>query len=140
MLTDDRQAIRELGYRKVMAARKENRESTSIRQFRVPTLNFAAEDYPDLVERQSIDKCEPPLTKYLSDSDVLNFVKARVFDKVNFLYFLCHTQSVERCTRLVTQASAADSSEQQRDGLIKARIKSRTMMKHFNTKMEFRLT
>ena len=42
MLTDDRQHIRELAYRRIIAARNENRAATSIREFRVPSLNFDA--------------------------------------------------------------------------------------------------
>jgi len=138
MLTDDREMIRELAYRRIIAARKENIHSSTIRRFRVPVLNFAANDYTELVEWQSIDRCEPPMTKYLTDSDLQVCVQTSVFEKVNLQAFPCHTQATERCIRLVTQASAAVCGEEQRDGFIRARLKSRTIMKHFNTKSEFR--
>jgi hypothetical protein len=139
MLTDDREMIRQLAYRRIIAARRENADSTTIRQFRIPKLNFAANDYTELVEWQSIDKCEPPMTKYLTDSDLQVCVETRLFEKVNFQDFPCHNQATERCIRLVTQASAAVCGDEQRDGFIRAKLKSRIIMKHFNTKSEFRL-
>ena len=140
MLTDDRENIRELAYRRIIAARKENADSTTIRQFRVPVLNFAADDYIHLVEWQSIDRCEPPLTKYLTDSELQVFVQNRAFEKINLPAFPCHTQATERCIRLVTQASAAVCGVERRDGFIHARLKSRKIMKRFNTKSEYRLS
>ena len=44
MVTEDRQHIRELAHRRIIAARCEHPSSTRIRQFRVPTLNLEAED------------------------------------------------------------------------------------------------
>jgi len=138
MLTDDREMIRELACRRIIAARAENADSSTIRHFRVPLLNFAATDYTDLVDWQSIDRSEPPMTKYLIDSELQVCVQTRVFEKINLQAFPCHTQATERCIRLVTQASGAVYGEEQRDGFISARLKSRAIMKHFNTKSEFR--
>ena len=72
MLSDDRTHIRELAYRRIMAARKENGLSSRVREFRVPSLNFEAKDYTELVEWQQIDRYEPPLTmtKYLHASNL----------------------------------------------------------------------
>lgn len=64
MLADDGENVRRLAYRRNVAARKENADSTTIRLFHVPLPNFAANDYIDLVECQSIDRCQPPTTKY----------------------------------------------------------------------------
>ena len=48
MLGDERDHIRELGCREILAAPKENL-SEALRQFRVPSLKFDARDYIDLV-------------------------------------------------------------------------------------------
>ena len=53
--------------------------------------------------------------------------------------FPCHMQGTERCIRLVTEAAASVCGNLARDGLIRARIASRKLMKTFNTKSEFRL-
>ena len=140
MLTDDRVHIRELAYRRILAARKKHRSTTSVGEFRVPLLNFDAEDYTDLVHWQGIDRYEPPLMKDISDEDIAACVKSNDATRIREIaQFPCHTQATERCIRLVTEASAAVCGQAARDGFIRARIKSRTMMKTFETKSEFRL-
>ena len=127
MLTDDKKHFRELAYRRILAARIENQSSSgSIRKFRVPSLNFHAEDYTDLVEWQAIDRYEPPLMKHLSDDEVAASVKTNESAHVRAIaQFPCHTQATERCIRLVTEASAAVCCQDARDGFIRARIVSR---------------
>jgi len=140
MLTDERSHIRELAYRRILAARVENELSTKIRQFRVPLLNFNSEDYTDLVEWQTIDRYEPPLMKHIPDKDIANYVKSNsVAEAHKIALFPCHTQATERCIRLVTEASAKVSGQTARDGFIRAGIASRQIMKTFNTKSEFHL-
>ena len=130
-----------LAYRRILAARIENQTSSgSIRKFRVPSLNFHAEDYTDLVEWQAIDRYEPPLMKHLSDDEVAACVKTNESAHVRTIaQFPCHTQATERCIRLVTEALAAVCGQDARDGFIRARIVSRKKLKTFNTKSEFRL-
>jgi len=70
MLTDERKQIRELAYRRILAARNENASSTGIREFRVRQLNFNASDYTELVDWQEIDRYEPPLLKSLSNARI----------------------------------------------------------------------
>ena len=50
MLSDDRTHIRELAYRRILVARKENGSSSRVRKFRVPSLNLEAKEYTELVE------------------------------------------------------------------------------------------
>lgn len=141
MLSDERQHIRELAFRRIMAARKETalNATTAVRQFRVPELNFEAEDYTELVDWQSIDRCSPPVMKDMSDIEIITCVESKAKDKVDYPRFPCHTQGTERCIKLVTQASAAVCGEERRDGFIHARLHSRKIMKRFNNKAEFRL-
>jgi len=70
MVTDDRQPIRELGHRRIMAARCENPSFTGIRQYRVPSLNLAAGDYIDLVAWEDIDRHSPPVMDNISDEQI----------------------------------------------------------------------
>ena len=49
----------------------------------------------------------------------------------------CHNQAVERHIKLVTEASAAVTGFEKRDGLIRQKIRSRRLMKAFNTKKQF---
>lgn len=139
MVTDDRQHIRELGHRRIMAARCENPLSTGIRQFRVPTLNLEAGDYIELVTWKDIDRHSPPVMDNISDQQIRGFFN-NSDDVVVLPHFPCHTQAVERCVKLVTESSAAVTGEHQRDGFIRSRIESRKIMKTFNTKSEYRLS
>src|SRR6218665_2496955 len=112
----------------ILAARKEtaSNSTTTVRQFRVPKLNFEAEDYTELVDWQSIGRYSPPVMKDMSDSEIITFVESRVTDKVHVDYprFPCYTQGTERCIKLVMQASAAVCGEERRDGFINARLHS----------------
>ena len=78
MLSDERQHIRELAFRRIMAARKEttSNATTAVRQFRVLQLNFEADDYTELVDWQSIDRFLPPVMKYMSDSEIMTCVES----------------------------------------------------------------
>ena len=48
-----------------------------------------------------------------------------------------HNQVVERRIKLVSKASAAVARFKNRDGLIRQKIRSRKLMKTFNTKKQF---
>jgi len=72
-------------------------ENPSVREFRVPLLNFNAEDFTNLVQWQDIDRCEPPLLKELTDEDIAACVKASDTTRVHEIaHFPCHTQATER--------------------------------------------
>ena len=137
MLTDERKHIRELACRRILAARKAAKSPATIRQFRVPRLNFGAEDYIDLVDWITVEKCDPPMLKNISDSQLQAYVdNSSSLDLPNFP---CHTQSVERVIKLVTEASAAVCGQDQRDGFIRARVESRKTHKTFETKSSYPL-
>jgi len=53
------------------------------------------------------------------------------------LYYPCHNQTVERHVKLFTEASAQVAGFERRDGIIRQKIKSRSLMKKFDTKMQF---
>ena len=95
--------------------------------------------YVDLLTWQDIDRQAPPLMNNISDEQIRGFVNNSE-DMVVLLNFPCHTQAVERCVKLVTESSAAVCGQQQRDGFIRSRIKSRKIMKTFNTKCDYRLS
>ena len=46
----------------------------------------------------------------------------------------CHTQSTERCVKLVTEAAAAVCGHEARDGYIRAQLQHREAMPVFSTK------
>ena len=56
---------------------------------------------------------------------------------IDFPRFPCHTQAVERCVKLVTEASAAVCDNTSRDGFIRAQLEAGSIMPVFNTKSEY---
>jgi hypothetical protein len=139
LITDERQHIRELGIRRVMRARASKKPQRFIRTFDVPELNFDAADYIDLIDWQTCELTEPPLTKDLSDSDLEQLVHSIESLAVGFPRFPCHNQAVERCVKAVTESALSVIGEQARDGLIRARLSARKTMPVFETKSDFRI-
>lgn len=134
MLTDQRPHIRELARRRILLAREKTAVTdTTTRQFRVPTVQFAASEYTELINWQEEQRTEPPLTVNLTDDDLRNF-PSHFNEK---LQFPCHTQGTERCVKLVTEASQVVCGAEARNGYILARITSRKQMKTFDTKSQF---
>ena len=139
MITDERKHIRELGLRRILKARTELTARIPVRVFTVPEINYNAEDYTELINWQSCNVTEPPLTVNISDVDITAFVKSKESPLIDFPRFPCHTQAVERCIKLVTEASAAVCGNTSRDGFIRARLEARSIMPVFNTKSEYRV-
>ena len=52
----------------------------------------------------------------------------------------CHTQAVEHHIKIVKEASAAVVGQENREGFILNKIKSRKLMPSFNTKKEYKST
>lgn len=56
---------------------------------------------------------------------------------MDFEKYPCHTQAVERCVKLVTEASLALCGPEARDGFIRTRIKARQDIPVFDTKSQY---
>lgn len=139
MITDDRQPIRELGLRRILRARRERKEG--IRHYNIPSLNFEAASYIDLIDWQKCKLTEPPITSHITEDVLRNLLASGepVAQHLGSLRFPCHTQSVERFVKLVTEVSAAVCGENKRDGLVRTRTESRKAMPSFETKCEYRV-
>lgn len=136
MLADERKIIRELAYRRILKARSQQKTGR-VRKFVLPSFNFNAADYTDLIHWQSLDVTEPPLTANLSPEMLKEIVENGFDPEDNILLFPCHTQAVERCIKLVTEASSAVCGKVARDGFIRGRLTSRKNMPVFNTKRDY---
>ena len=137
LATDERPHIRQLALRRVLAARSSNNETdTEPRVFKVPLLNFEAQDYTEIISWSSNKRTEPPMFRSFPPNQLEENIRSS--EMLQFQSFPCHTQAVERGIKLVTEACTA-VCEPQRDGFIRARIESRSAMKVFNTKSDFSL-
>ncbi|GBP41928.1 hypothetical protein EVAR_31691_1 [Eumeta japonica] len=134
VLGDDMESTREQAYQQILTARSET--APGIRIFKVPALNFDAEDYTQIITWQDLKINEPPLTSKLSDEALKSIVKSGFGTILKVKKYSCHTQAVERCIKLVTEASSAVCGEHKRDGFIRARLLSRQQMPHFDTKKQ----
>jgi hypothetical protein len=139
MISDERQHIRELGLRRILKARAETKPGDNVREFKVPALNFNATDYFEVINWHSTVITEPPLTSDVSDDDIRSYVKSGGKSTIEFAKYPCHTQSVERCVKLVTEASMAVCGQLSRDGFIRSRLEARRVMPVFNTKSDYRV-
>ena len=105
MISDERQNIRELGLRRILKAQLE--KSSTLSEFKIPKLNFDAGEYFDLIDWQDTAITEPPQTVNVSEADIRLFVATHGDSTVEFDRNPCHTQSVQRCVKIVTKASLA---------------------------------
>lgn len=132
MLCDERRHIRELGLRRIL----KSRNSHQLRKFEVPKINFNANNYTEMINWQQSMISEPPMTKKISTEDLTQMIKD-VPEGMEILRFPCHSQAIERCVKLVTEASSKVCGPEARDGFIRSQIASRQELPHFNTKGEF---
>ena len=134
MINDKSSVIRELGWRRIKKARELNKGKT-VRMFHVPKLNFEATSYTDLISWQTVHITEPPITRHVDDKELDILIQSK--EKKQFPSFPGHTQAVERCVKLVTEASFSVCGQKSRDGFIRSRIESRKKMPTFETKRQF---
>ena len=65
---------------------------------------------------------EPPLIGNLSEAVIHDFVGNAESETVEFARYPCHTQAVESCEQLVTQASSAVCGQTSKNWFIRSRI------------------
>lgn len=139
MLTDQQNHIRQLACRRILAAREVS--TVGVRMFRVPKVNFAAQNNVELIDWTSTEKYVPPVLKSVSKEQLQAYISnsetTQSTQLIDFPKFPCHTQGTARCIRLVTEAAAAVWGQKRRDRFIRARMDSRRKMKSFETKSEY---
>ncbi|KAK0042646.1 hypothetical protein Bpfe_027944 [Biomphalaria pfeifferi] len=138
MLTDEKSEIRELALRRIMKSRKQKRTS-SVRSFCVPLINFEATSYIDMIDWQKTPIAEPPIVMDIDDDTFLTMIREEDTPRLDFARYPCHTQSVERHIKLVTEASQVVGGPEKRDGFIRARLESKSKMPKLDTKAQHHL-
>jgi hypothetical protein len=132
----DKKHFKEYKYRVILRPLQLN----SIIRFQVPEINFKAKTYLDLFDWTKIEISEPPLTKQFSNSELQQLVdkgeKSPLWSNSCF-QLPNNTQAVERCVKNVTETSKLVAGEERRDGYIKAKFFSRSLMPSFKTKQNF---
>lgn len=107
---------------------------TSVREFRVPSINHSAKRYTELISWEDAAFHEPIFTTSMSLTDLKSFQDS----PLTLENFPVHTQSVERAVRLVSEACQQVCGRQSRDGFIRARMLSRQLLPVPETKKQFK--
>lgn len=137
MLWDDCFNIRKLASLKILKARR-GENIMYVRSFVIPKFNFAATKYYDIIDWQNITYQEPPVTKGLSEEQLLQVVADPHSSVLSYTKnYPSHTQAVERAVKLVTQVSNTVCDQNRRDGVIRSTLESRAAMPKFETKKDF---
>lgn len=127
---------RRVGVKKIAELRGEGDDMTqlgdnSVRPRRTPELNTEATKITDLIKWE-IPVYEPPLTTSLTTFEVKQFL-SKPMEVPNWC---CHTQAIERCVKMVTEAAASVYSHEKREGIIRSQEASRSLMSKNQSKKD----
>lgn len=141
MTQDPRKHVRELGLRRILKAREKDEKKKTVRTYVAPKLNFSATDYTELIDWGNCELSSPPLLKDVTDDQIKTYIKTEEVLQCDVLSkkLPVHTQAVERCVKLVSEASAKVCGTKARDGFIRSTLKSRSTMPAFDNKSLFKL-
>lgn len=140
MIFDKRTHIRELGLRRVLKGRERVSKGKTVRNFVPPKLNFNATEYTELIDWNSVKLSPPPLLRNTSNDEIKYFIQSGEVPNWVVKNFPCHTQSVKRCVKLVSEASMKVCGYESRNGYIKTTLESRSIMPEFSQKSHFKVS
>ena len=131
-LSDPDETVRRRGVQYILEARRLFDKEGDVRKFVSPEINFKSEKFYSLVDLESSEKWEPPVTKDLSEEEILSALAKPLL----LPSFPSNTQRVEQMVRVVTEAAMTRVSYDGRQRLIVQKLKSRKLVKSFNSKMQ----
>lgn len=141
MIQDDKKYVRELGLRRILKARQIDARRKTVRTFTPPKINFNAQEYSEMINWMDCELSSPPLLAEISDDEIKSHIDSGSIPdwNITFKQFPVHTQAVERCVKLVTEASGKVCGAESRDGFIKSTLLSRSSMPNFTSKSVFKV-
>ena len=121
MVNDENKIIRELGLRRVLRSRKLSNSVTNTKTFKIPNINFDADNFCDMIDWQNVEVTPPPLLYDAADDVIRRAIneETKILSANELLNIPCHTQAVERIIKLVTTASSKVCGQKNRDGYLK---------------------
>lgn len=132
MLADIDDKLRKNAVDIILHLKSSPSSTTNVRVFKKPAINFKSNTYTEM-SPQSTWHTVPPLLNTLSNNDILTFLTIPLKSK-----HTCHSQNVERHIKNVTEAAHTVSGFERRDGMIRQKIRSRKLMKKFDSKKQFK--
>jgi len=100
LLTDLSSSIQEIGL-KILKVAMEN--EVKDRQFRAPDFNKTADSLVELLSEKYL-WTPPPILSHLSFDEICQLVRSKSLE-MTFSNITCHSKSVKRTVKLVTEAS-----------------------------------
>jgi len=135
MLADGDMANRQAAVDIILAIRQSAAAAHGrVREFCPPKIRDTVVTLQDLLPPRAECTMEPPLTKHLSEEELREVVEEPLNIEIPG-----HSQGVERCVKMVTEASHSVYGMEARDGFIRAVVKSRSFMPSFRSKQDFTL-
>ena len=128
----------EVAWRRILCSREQNVSDGRIRQLRVLKLNIDASSYIDLIDWTDTIVSEPAFTASVTSNEIKEMIRSRTFSEFKIPELPCHTQSVERRIKLVSEASSLVCDHASREGLIRNKLSSRATMPCFNTMSQYK--
>ena len=138
MLADSSREKRSIAINHILDIRKKpklvkNILKPEIRPFIIPNISFEAVSYDGMINWDNNTNTEPPITITMDYVELNKMLETPLV----IPNFPNNTQSVERCIKLVTDASQQVYGFDSRDGFIRARIKSRSNYTKFDSKQDY---
>ena len=128
--------IRNQGINKILTIRKST--SAKVRNIKIPAINFDAESWSEVIDFEKECTTEPALTRHVTDEEFEAALQAGIeVDSLKDLKLPSHSQSVERCVKLVTESSGLVYGIENRHKHINACVLSRIARPMFDSKGEY---
>ena len=105
------------------------------RQFRAPPVNFKAENLQQLIDWDKVKLTEPLLTASLTSQELVACLDSPLVVPSTWQ---CHSQSMERAIRKVSESCLMVVGERKREGWIHCAGESRKVLKKPNSKADYR--
>ncbi|ESO12359.1 hypothetical protein HELRODRAFT_158868 [Helobdella robusta] len=136
LICSDKEEERKVGIEKILEIRGNADENVqmgdmSLRQRVTPEINPDASSLLELIHWDS-EMYESPLTCSLTTAQVKQFLHTPMIVPD----WPSHIQSIERCVKMVTEASEHVYSQERRDGYIRSQIVSRQLMSRHASKKD----
>ena len=138
MISSSNLSHNELSWRRIFRSREKKAALGPIRNIKASKLNVSANNYIELINWTDIDLTEPSFTTSVPTENIQEMIKEKTFSDFKIPALPCHTQSVARHIKLVTEASSSVCNHESREGFIRNKIASRAVMPSFDSKSEYR--
>ena len=137
---EDDESIRKQAVDGIIEIRKNKEHScvertdSGLRLFKVPKLNWGAENYTQIIDWDLKDFCEPPITMKFSDDEIRRFYSVPMVIQ----NYPSQSQSVERAVKMVSDACKSAYGYEERHQLVLSTQAARKERQSYRTKEKFK--